>query len=677
MLILAVIAGLFVTACNQPKENTETMEKSPITETVISELSDSLKEAHPGVNTLTIEKGVKQAADLWRESDGNENTFRQFVAASFIADPAEREAALKNLERNFEILDGYFHRIAVDLQEPLHLDMGALQGLDYQFGSYDASSHVQEDFYANKIAFVVALNFPAYSLEEKMKYGNEWSRLDWAAARAGDRFVSRVPAELNQAASVAGVEADTYIAEYNVYMGHLVNENNEKLFDENKVLITHWGLRDELKSHYATRNIEAQEMIYNVMLNIINQSIAQDVINSGEYDWNPMTNEYFKEGEKVELEREPDTRYQHLLNQFKAHSAMDAYSPLYPTYIDRAFSGSIEITQPEVEELFREFLSSDVVKEVGALISERLGRDLRPYDIWYDGFKARSGINEADLDKMTRELYPNPDALNADLPNILLKLGWSKDDAEWLSSKIVVDPARGAGHAWGAEMRDDVSHLRTRIAPTGMDYKGYNIAIHEFGHNVEQTITLHNVDSYFMHGVPNTSFTEAVAFMFQGRDLELLGMTNDDPKAEAFTTLDNFWGACEIMAVSLVDMEVWKWMYEHPEATPAELREAVVSIAIDVWNTYFADVYGVKDSPILGIYSHMIASPLYLANYPLGHLVEFQMEEYMKGKEFSVELTRALEAGRLIPQLWMRNAVGEELTGQPLTDAAKEALMEI
>ena len=42
-------------------------------------------------------------------------------------------------------------------------------------------------------------------------------------------------------------------------------------------------------------------------------------------------------------------------------------------------------------------------------------------------------------------------------------------------------------------MRTDNARLRTRIGKDGMDYKGYNIAVHEFGHNVEQTITLHDV----------------------------------------------------------------------------------------------------------------------------------------------------------------------------------------
>ncbi len=678
MLILILIAGFVTTACNQQNDKTDNMkEKSPISENTVNELTDSLKNAYQNMDALRIEKGVQQTASLWRKDDGDEKVFREFVAESFISTADERSIALEKLQRNFEILNGYFHRIDVDLQEPLHLDMGELHELDYKFGSYDASSHLQEDMYANKIAFYVVLNFPAYSLEEKMELGEDWSREDWETARAGDMFDSRIPAELLQSIAKSTTESDTYISEYNIFMGYLLNQKGEKLFPEDLKLISHWGLRDELKSYYSEETQEAQEMIYQVMLRIISQEIPQKVINSGEYEWNPYDNILYKEGKKVEFESEPYTRYEHLLSNFKAMKAVDPYTPLYPTYIDRAFSQNMEITQPEVEKLFREFISSETVKDVAALISERLGRDLRPYDIWYDGFKARTGVSESELDEITEERFPNPDAFNKSIPDFLKQLGWEDDKAEWIASKIVVDPARGAGHAWGAEMCEDVSHLRTRIPESGMKYKGYNVAVHEFGHNVEQTLTLHDVDYYFMHGVPNTAFTEAVAFMFQSRDLELLGMSNDNPEAEALATLDNFWSAYEIMGVSIVDVEVWKWMYEHPEATPEELGNAVQEIAMEVWNQYYADIFGVSDSPILAIYSHMIDAPLYLSNYPLGHLVEFQMEEYMKDKEFSEVLTNALTQGRLIPQIWMKGAVGADLSGEPLIKATEAALEEM
>jgi hypothetical protein len=366
-----------------------------------------------------------------------------------------------------------------------------------------------------------------------------------------------------------------------------------------------------------------------------------------------------------------------LLNNFRAMQAIDAYSPQYPTFIQRKFDGEMEISQEEVEKLFTNFVSSPQVKEVAAIIQKRIGRELRPFDIWYNGFKARSGITEEELDKKIRSLYPSPAQFQADLPNIMKKLGFSSEDAAFITSKVQVDPSRGAGHAQGAAMRSEKARLRTRIAGNGMNYKGYNIAVHEFGHNVEQTITLHNVYDYMLNGVPNTAFTEALAFIFQKRDLELLGMKETNTDKETMMTLDNFWACYEIMGVSLVDMNVWKWLYAHPDATPAQLKEAVMTISKEVWNKYYADVLGSKDETILAVYSHMIDAPLYLSAYPIGHLIDFQIEKYLVGKNFATEVKRIYSFGRVTPQVWMKNAVGEELSEKPLLEATSKAVTSI
>ena len=60
------------------------------------------------------------------------------------------------------------------------------------------------------------------------------------------------------------------------------------------------------------------------------------------------------------------------------------------TYIDRKFTEDMEIDVNDVEALFDQFLSAPELKEVGKIISKRLGRKLEAYDIWYDGFKARA-----------------------------------------------------------------------------------------------------------------------------------------------------------------------------------------------------------------------------------------------------------------------------------------------
>ena len=66
-------------------------------------------------------------------------------------------------------------------------------------------------------------------------------------------------------------------------------------------------------------------------------------------------------------------------------------------------------------------------------------------------------------------------------------------------------------------MREAKAHLRTRVEKGGMNYKGFNIAVHEMGHNVEQTFSLNAIDHTLLQGVPNTAFTEALAFVFQNR----------------------------------------------------------------------------------------------------------------------------------------------------------------
>ena len=678
-LIIFVMAVFIFTNCTKTIKNENQTEQKNISDEMVSKTQNTLIEKFGNANEELIKRGVAHAASLWRSTDGTPEEFEAFCVENYISEAKEKETVLLKISKNFESLWGHNNKILLDLNENMHLDNGPYHKIDAMFAGYSPDAHFADDFYNNKIAFVIALNYPAYSLDEKNEMGKDWDSLQWAYARLGDVFTARVPAELAQASSLAETNADIYIAEYNIHMGHLINNNGEKMFPEDMVLLSHWNLRDEIKSNYANKDkgFDKQEMVYAVMKRIVDQSIPEKVINSGNYDWNPYQNKAYQGENEVQLKAEPCTRYQQILNNYKAKKAIDPYYTDYNTFIKRAFSGSKEIPQEEVEKLFDEYLSSPVAKEVGKLISQRLGRDLRPYDIWYDGFKARSSISEETLNDITRKKYPNPKALENDLGNILKKLGWEKERAEFIASKVSVDPARGSGHAWGAQMKAENAHLRTRISEKGMDYKGYNIAIHEFGHNVEQTISLHDVDYYMLEGVPNTAFTEALAFIFQKRDLQLLGFTNDNPNKEHLQNLDLYWQVFEIMGVSMVDMKVWKWIYDNPNATPEQLRDATVEIAKEVWNKYYADVYGIQDEPILAIYSHMINAPLYLANYSFGHLIDFQIEQYLQGKDFSKEVDRIWSIGKVTPQIWMQKAVGENISIQPMIEATEEALKHI
>ena len=70
----------------------------------------------------------------------------------------------------------------------------------------------------------------------------------------------------------------------------------------------------------------------------------------------------------------------------------------------------------------------------------------------------------------------------------------------------------------------------------------------------------------------------------------------------------------------------------------------------------------------------MINSPLYLANYSYGQIVQFQIEEYLKGKKLSDEIDRMCSQGRLPPQQWMPGAVGTKISAQPILNALDAVL---
>jgi hypothetical protein len=327
-----------------------------------------------------------------------------------------------------------------------------------------------------------------------------------------------------------------------------------------------------------------------------------------------------------------------------------------------------------VEKLFEELLSSREAKKVGRLIRKRLKRKLLPFDIWYNGFRGGLSMPEEELDKIVARKYPNLEAFKSGIYDILLKLGFPGDRAKFIAPLIRVDPARGSGHCTGAAMKTAKVRLRTRVPKDGMDYKGFCTAMHELGHAVESTLNLQYTDYYVLGSVPNNTFSEAFAFMFQDRDLEILGIQKDKSIAKHLQAIDIFWNTYECMGISLVDMKTWNWLYENPNASAAELKKAIISFAKEIWNLYYAPVFGVKDQTILAVYSHMINAPLYLPVYSLGYLIQFQIESYLEGKVVGKEMVRMCASGNIIPQLWMKNAVGEKISVKPLLNAVNEAL---
>jgi hypothetical protein len=635
-----------------------------------------------------ISRGLTQVAQFWRPEDGDRTVFEDFVRSNFAGDQPTLDTTFARFDFLLENLDGYANEIRLAMRWQTDLALGPILPMDRTSAAYDVSDHFDEDMFANKLAFVVLLNFPLTTLQQRLTEGGGWSSRQWAEARLALRFGTRVPAEVSQALSRANAQANQYIADYNIYMHHLVDGDGRRLFPKGLRLLSHWNLRDEIRADYSDpeTGLSKQKMIVKVMERIVDQSIPAVVINNPHVDWNPYSNQVIAaavqdtdEPAPADLETsaiaEPDTRYRVWLNNFHAEQRLDRYSPTAPTHIDRVFDEQREIPEAKVEAMLLEVISSPLSKQVGELISQRLGRSLAPFDIWYTGFRPRGAYTETELDAATESRYPTPQAYQADIPRMLVQLGFPADRAKAVAAQITVDPARGSGHAWPLGMRGAKSHLRTRFGPDGMDFKGYNIAVHEMGHNVEQVISLEEVDYYLLRGVPNTAFTEALAFVFQDRDLELLGLATPDETSRALMVLDTYWSAVEIGAVSLIDMRAWRWMYENRDATPAEFKAAVLQIAKDVWNISFGPIIGVRDVTLLAVYSHLISNRLYLPNYAIGSMIQAQIERQVAEAEaVGVEFERMCRTGHVTPDLWMKTATGDPVGPQVLLDSTAKAL---
>ncbi|HKD12851.1 MAG TPA: hypothetical protein VKE50_12285 [Thermoanaerobaculia bacterium] len=651
------------------------------------ELADTYSEGREA-----IARGLAQAASLWRSQDGDAAEFEEMVRTHFAGEPEAREALFSRMEFVLESLDGHMLEISRDLRRQSDLDLGTIFSFDEILAGYDPAAHVADDFFANRLAFAVLLNFPVTTLEERLREGPHWTRRQWAETRLAERFSRRIPAEVHLAIGKASAEAEQYIASYNIWMHHALDSGQARLFPPKVRLLSHWNLRDQIKADYAQEaagGLARQRLIAKILERIVTQTIPAAVVDNPRLDWDPASNKVTAAScrdcdpsappaRDAASGREPDTRYARLLATFHAARLADPYSPTAPTMISRRFEENRQIPEERVRRMLEDVLGSPLAARVADLVARRLGRKLEPFDIWYSGFRPKTGLSEPELDRRVRERYPTPAAYERDIPRLLGELGFSTATARRLAAHIVVDPARGSGHAMGAARREDKAHLRTRVGREGMDFKGFSIAVHEMGHNVEQVFSLNDIDSTLLQGVPNTAFTEALAFVFQKRDLELLGLARPGARERSWKTLHDFWSTFEIAGAALVDMGVWHWMYGHPAASPEALREATLAIARETWNRFYAPVFATRDVLLLAVYSHMISSFLYLPDYPLGHLIAFQIERQMeRAGAVGPEFERMAVIGNVTPDLWMREATGAPVGPEALLEETEKALAEV
>ena len=183
-----------------------------IEDAAVADLVGQMTADDASIDGKLLQRGASQVAALWQESDGTAEDFTKFVKENYATTPEARRQLFDKLSKAYEVLLGTQNQVAIELSLPTILAGPEPTNIDYIMSAFNPYSHLWDDLYENKVAFITILNFPNYTLAEKNELGGAWSREQWAYARMGDMFTSRVPASLNKEAAQANADAENYIA---------------------------------------------------------------------------------------------------------------------------------------------------------------------------------------------------------------------------------------------------------------------------------------------------------------------------------------------------------------------------------------------------------------------------------------------------------------------------------
>jgi hypothetical protein len=209
---------------------------------------------HGEVARARIERGVDQVAAQWRKKRRGRGGVREFFEEQFVADPAQLESAAGSARVRARADGRALPEINRELARWTVLDLGPMIELDKLLGAYDAG--------APQVGGPVPVEGRlrgAGELSRSSRWPRRWSR--GRAGRGGSgprrglarRFDRRMPAEVLQGRarprrtpSCTSPSTTSGCTTSWARTGPARSPGGLKL-------ISHWNLRDELKSQYANR----------------------------------------------------------------------------------------------------------------------------------------------------------------------------------------------------------------------------------------------------------------------------------------------------------------------------------------------------------------------------------------------------------------------------------------
>lgn len=633
----------------------------------------ALVERHGQQEAERIRAGVSRVAQRWRASDGSGEEFLNFCRDFYMSKPADRKRLLARLETVITTTRGHMREISREAGQWAELAGDRIAGVDELLAAFDPAPDLAEQLYAQRVAFLLLLNFETPTLETMQREGAGWSMDQWVAARLTRGLPPRIPGEVQTAAGRKYNAAKQWIYSMHPHVGSMVDADGRRLYDPGTTLLPHWKLRDEAILAYGTPDALArQRALMWCMRRSIDGTLPKVLLERDpDEPWDPQANTI---GGQPVAETIGLVRYEHWLELFHAEQLRDPYYPEYPTALARSWELDREIPPERAEQVLVDLLRAPVRKRLYAFLRDRLGRPLEPHDVYFSRPFKRAPVEE--LDAAVARRFQGIDDFARQLPTILCEIGFPGAEADWLAARIRVERSRDAGHCSPPGLPEYGPWLTTSLNRGRFDFAAYGTATHELGHAVESAVSVSRAPRPALRGVPGSCAVESVANIFCDTRFKLVDvrLSTEDIAPLDQMTVESMLASCQMAGPALLELRTWQWLYEHPDTSAAQLRDAVLRIASDIWGEFFEPYFGPDPYYLPAAYQHMIGYPLYLANYVLSDLALQQMRAYVRGKDVASELMRMYTIGRLTPDIWMERAVGAPLSAEPLLQDAVRVL---
>lgn len=633
----------------------------------VSGVVSALVTQHGTKHRRDILDGVAACARIWDFAREGMPAFRTFCLTQYVPPGKEKQQLLSRLDHLWREIRGSMMVIRKEARAGLDIADLPLTPAEQLLGSFTVGSHIQEDYRHFKIAHLAQLNFGTECRDVPT------TRAAWAERRLGEMGRDYVPAALLAESSQTQAEVDAFVSNYNFYLDQIDFGNPKVTFPKGTRLSSHWGLRDYMmRLYHSPDGFAQQHAIMELMERVVDGKVPAIVLDDPSVRWDVAKGQVVQKGRKSRAQLHGPLRWAQFRKLFRITRKIDPYRSAR-NFIEEKFLDEREMPEPRVRKVLTDILGSREAQQVGKYLSGRLGRPLKPFDIYYKDFATddRAPMIADDVAKR----YPTRDALQAAIPKILRRLGFDRQHAGWIASKIRVDNGRSAGHAWSPSAMHDFQLLRVRVPKEGVGDMEFETFMHELGHCVEGVLSSYQMDYQCLWGVPNTALTEAFAFTFQGRTDDILGQIGRS--VPHLTTIQRFWDAFEIALPALVEIDFFHWLYAHPQATAAQMQRAIRKIGDRLWDQYCARIFGKRSYGLPAVYSHILWCDLYLADYVLGYVAAYQLQQHVRGKRLGRDMPRMCAAGRVYPDEWMKNAVGSPISAKPLLQDTTAALKRI